>query len=109
MIAVSAWKFGLIKDDRLTRNMVKKSIQARIENDLKMTASALPMICMHKKLLEEFRELSHQFEVALQPSIAVSHNEAFDKADSKQKFCAVDTQKLFEDQKWRTFFSSLTP
>jgi hypothetical protein len=105
MVATAAHKEGLLKEGCSRRN-AKLSIRRHQEEVLNLTASDFPLVCWSADMLEEFRQLSYEMELALQPSIASDHDEAFKKAVSKKKFCAVDAEKVLQEEGWRSFFSS---
>jgi hypothetical protein len=109
LITLAAQKQGLFSDG-LSRNFVKGRSRFHLLSELNQTVADLPLVCLDDELLEEFRRLSYEAELALQPSIASSqHNAAFDKAVTRKKFCNVDAEKLLQDEHWRSYIAAMQP
>ena len=114
-IAVEACQRGLLNGTTVRRDVARRAIQRRQEQDAGLSPNDFPLICPDDKTLGDILQQSLEHERRLHTA-AWDQEEEADHVDKfwktvrgTKKFCTVDSKKVVEDKMWIDFFSAIHP
>ena len=107
MLAVDAYEKGLIKSKMLRGGVFDLITEHQEKRGL--TCSDFPKSCpsdgFYEKLFQTSMKLHYKIFPDDDQSIEVDYREKFERI--KYKFCTLNSTAVFEDEGWRSFFTSL--
>lgn len=111
ILAVRAYKDGLLDGENMTRVQASDAIRQRQEDSLNLSAVDFPLICLSSKEEEDLLKVSLSHELKLQPDWhargEAEHRSKFSDAVNKHKFCSMNSTAVIMDNGWRQFFLSI--